>query len=124
MADSVGRFAYYVANFGSYNKTYGTLGAIIALLVLLWITNVAILSAPRSTPSASEAVNYGMEPRRRARTATQGALSAQAEKAIPHRLTWSSMSVVLWELAVLRAVAFAMSTCGGAQARGRLVHWA
>ncbi len=36
-------FAYYVANFGSYNKTYGTLGAIIALLVLLWITNVAIL---------------------------------------------------------------------------------
>ena len=36
-------FAYYVANFGSYNKTYGTLGAVIALLVWLWITNVAIL---------------------------------------------------------------------------------
>ncbi|HEY0718236.1 MAG TPA: YihY/virulence factor BrkB family protein [Streptosporangiaceae bacterium] len=36
-------FAYYVANFGSYNKTYGTLGAAIALLVWLWITNVAIL---------------------------------------------------------------------------------
>jgi membrane protein len=36
-------FAFYVANFGSYNKTYGTLGAAIALLVWLWITNVAIL---------------------------------------------------------------------------------
>jgi membrane protein len=36
-------FAYYVANFGSYNKTYGTLGAVVGLLVWLWITNVAIL---------------------------------------------------------------------------------
>ena len=34
-------FAYYVANFGSYNKTYGALGAVIALLVWLWITNAA-----------------------------------------------------------------------------------
>jgi membrane protein len=36
-------FAFYVANFGSYNKTYGTLGGIIIFLVWLWITNVAIL---------------------------------------------------------------------------------
>jgi membrane protein len=36
-------FAFYVANFGSYNKTYGTLGGIICFLVWLWITNVAIL---------------------------------------------------------------------------------
>ena len=36
-------FAFYVANFGSYNKTYGTFGAIIAFLVWMWITNVAIL---------------------------------------------------------------------------------
>ena len=36
-------FAYYVANFGSYNKTYGTLGAAVALLVWLWITNIALL---------------------------------------------------------------------------------
>jgi len=36
-------FAFYVANFGSYNKTYGTLGGMIALLVWFWISNLAIL---------------------------------------------------------------------------------
>jgi membrane protein len=36
-------FALYVANFASYNKTYGSLGAVIAFLVWLWITNLAVL---------------------------------------------------------------------------------
>jgi membrane protein len=36
-------FAFYVANFGSYNKTYGALAGIIVLLVWSWITNVALL---------------------------------------------------------------------------------
>jgi membrane protein len=36
-------FALYVANFGSYNKTYGTLAGVIIFLVWLWISNVAIL---------------------------------------------------------------------------------
>jgi len=36
-------FGFYVANFGSYDKTYGTLGGLIALLVWFWITNLAIL---------------------------------------------------------------------------------
>jgi membrane protein len=36
-------FAFYVANLGSYNKTYGSLGAMIIFLVWLWISNVVIL---------------------------------------------------------------------------------
>ncbi|GGO90225.1 YihY/virulence factor BrkB family protein [Wenjunlia tyrosinilytica] len=36
-------FALYVANFGSYNKTYGTLAGVIIFLVWLWISNLAIL---------------------------------------------------------------------------------
>jgi membrane protein len=36
-------FALYVANFSSYNKTYGALGGVIVFLVWLWISNIAIL---------------------------------------------------------------------------------
>ncbi|NUS45294.1 MAG: YihY/virulence factor BrkB family protein [Mycobacteriaceae bacterium] len=38
-----GGFAVYVANFGSYNKTYGSLAGAVVFLVWLWITNVAVL---------------------------------------------------------------------------------
>lgn len=38
-----GLFAIYVANFGSYNKTYGSLAGVIVFLVWLWISNLAIL---------------------------------------------------------------------------------
>ncbi len=36
-------FGFYVANFGSYNKTYGSLAGVITFLIWLWITNIAIL---------------------------------------------------------------------------------
>lgn len=42
LAASAG-FAAYVANFASYNRTYGTLGGIIVFLVWLWISNLAVL---------------------------------------------------------------------------------
>ncbi len=36
-------FALYVANFGHYNKVYGSLGGIIIFLIWMWISNIAIL---------------------------------------------------------------------------------
>lgn len=39
---SVG-FAVYVANFGKYNATYGTLGAVIVFFIWTWLSNLALL---------------------------------------------------------------------------------
>jgi membrane protein len=36
-------YTAYVSNFGSYDKTYGTLGAVIVLLIWLWLGNMAFL---------------------------------------------------------------------------------
>jgi membrane protein len=38
-----GLFAVYVANFGHYNKVYGSLGGVIVFLVWMWISNLAVL---------------------------------------------------------------------------------
>jgi membrane protein len=36
-------FALYVANFGAYNKTYGSLAGVIVFLIWLWVSNLAVL---------------------------------------------------------------------------------
>ena len=36
-------FAFYVANFGSYNATFGSLGAVVVFLIWLWLSNCAVL---------------------------------------------------------------------------------
>jgi membrane protein len=36
-------FAAYIANFASYNKTYGTVAGVIVFLLWLWLSNLAIL---------------------------------------------------------------------------------
>ena len=36
-------FALYVANFGAYSKTYGSLAGVVIGLIWLWISNIAVL---------------------------------------------------------------------------------
>jgi membrane protein len=38
-----GLFAVYTSSFGSYNKTWGTLAAVIVMLTWLWLTAIALL---------------------------------------------------------------------------------
>jgi membrane protein len=42
LAGSAG-FALYVANFASYNRTYGTVTGVIVFLVWIWVSNLAVL---------------------------------------------------------------------------------
>jgi membrane protein len=42
-AITTGLFGLYIAHFGSYQQTYGTLGAIITFLIWVWLTNIALL---------------------------------------------------------------------------------
>jgi membrane protein len=36
-------FSFYVANFGSYNKTYGSLGAVVGFMTWIWISSMVVL---------------------------------------------------------------------------------
>lgn len=36
-------FGFYVANFGNYNRTFGTLAGVIVFLLWVWLTNLALL---------------------------------------------------------------------------------
>jgi membrane protein len=37
-------FSYYAANFGSYNKTYGSLGALIGFMTWMWLSAMVVLA--------------------------------------------------------------------------------
>lgn len=37
-------FSWYVANFGSYNRTYGSLGAVIGFMIWLWLSSIIVLA--------------------------------------------------------------------------------
>ncbi|MEU3985393.1 YihY/virulence factor BrkB family protein [Streptomyces sp. NPDC026672] len=58
-------FAFYVAHFASYNKTYGTFAGVIISLVWLWITNIAILLGLEfdAETARQRAVAGGLPPR-------------------------------------------------------------
>ena len=52
-------FTVYVSHFGSYDKTYGTLGAMISLLVWLWLGNLAFLLGALFNAEGYRAVDEG-----------------------------------------------------------------
>jgi membrane protein len=57
-------FAFYVSNFGSYNKTYGALAGPIVFLVWLWISNIMILLGAEFNAELERgrAIEAGMRP--------------------------------------------------------------
>jgi membrane protein len=57
-------FAFYVASFGSYNKTYGALGGVVVFLVWLWISNIVILLGAEFNAELARgrAIDAGMRP--------------------------------------------------------------
>jgi membrane protein len=57
-------FAFYVGNFGSYNKTYGALAGPIIFLIWLWISNVMILLGAELNAELGRrrAIEAGLEP--------------------------------------------------------------
>jgi membrane protein len=36
-------FSWYAGNFGSFNKTYGSLGAVIGFMTWMWLSIIVIL---------------------------------------------------------------------------------
>lgn len=52
-------FSFYVAHFGSYEKIYGTLGAMISLLIWLWLGNLAFLLGALFNAEGYRAANEG-----------------------------------------------------------------
>ena len=52
-------FTLYVSHFGSYDKTYGTLGAMISLLIWLWLGNLAFLLGALFNAEGYRAVDEG-----------------------------------------------------------------
>jgi len=68
-------FAFYVASFASYNKTYGSLGGVIVFLTWLWISNIAVLFGAE--------LNAELERGRQ----IEGGMSEEKEPFLPHRDT-------------------------------------
>ena len=57
-AASVG-FSYYVAHFGSYNKTYGSLGAVIGFMTWIWISTMVVLVGAELDAEIEQQAEHG-----------------------------------------------------------------
>lgn len=80
-------FFFYVSNFAQYNKTYGTIGGVIVLLLWLWIANLSLLFGA--------VIDAEIE---RARE-LQGGIKAEASIQLPPRDTTASDKMLAQEKA-------------------------
>jgi membrane protein len=55
-------FKFYVAHFGSYNATYGTIGGIIVLLTWFYVSSLAVLMGAELNSEIEHASPYGKAP--------------------------------------------------------------
>jgi membrane protein len=105
---SVG-LGFYVANFSSYNKTYGSLAGVIVFLLWLWITNLALLFGAE--------INSETERGRQ----LQAGIDAEQDLQLPPRGTTASDKNAAKdekELAEARAIRGAAITSDDGQAAG------
>lgn len=71
-------FFFYVSNFGNYNKTYGTIGGVIVMLLWIWIANLSLLFGAIFDSEAERAREL------------QGGIEAEASLQLPPRDTKAS----------------------------------
>ena len=55
-------FSFYTANFGRYNEIYGSLGAVVVLLLWLWLTSLAALIGAEIDSEIDATVERGATP--------------------------------------------------------------
>ena len=72
-------FGFYVSNFGSYNKTYGSLAGVIIFLLWLWLTNLALLFGAE--------VDSELERARELEAGIEAEETLQLHRATPRRAT-------------------------------------
>jgi membrane protein len=59
-------FSWYAGNFGSFNKTYGSLGAIIGFMTWIWLSIIVVLVGAKLNAEIEH--HWSAEPARRARS--------------------------------------------------------
>jgi membrane protein len=69
-----GAFGIYASQFGSFDRTYGTLGGVIVLLIWMWIGNLAILFGHQLNAEHERSVEI-----------EEGRPGAEAQLDLPHR---------------------------------------
>jgi membrane protein len=80
LAVSLG-FSYYVNNFGSYNATYGSIGAVIVLLTWMYVSGFFVLLGGEINAEIEHASVGGKDPGEKQLSPTQGDFPRHAQQA-------------------------------------------